>query len=951
MRIALLLVVGFCLTGSLALAGDEVDPLTTTPKLQPIAPPHAEFFEARIRPILVEQCFSCHGPKKQQSGLRLDSREGLLIGADSGPVVVPGQPEESPLIEAIGHDGTIKMPPKSKLPAQAIVNLTTWVRMGVPWPENTSSTAGARAGGSATGVAATAKNHWAFQPIKDSSPPVVKNTAWPRNSVDRFIVARLESKGLSPSPQADKRTLIRRATFDLTGLPPTPAEVESFEADTAPSSYARVIDRLLGSPRYGERWARYWLDVARYADTKGYILFQEADYHWAYTYRDYIIGAFNHDLPYDRFLIEQIAADRLPPEQGKRPLQALGFLTLGARFMGNIHDVIDDRIDVICRGLMSLTVTCARCHDHKFDPIPAQDYYSLYGVLASAREPTIPPEAFESPRTTVYAQFVRELEVRQRKLSEFVATKHHELVESARRRAAEYLIAAQRALDQPTTEDFMLLADANDLNPAMLVRWQAYLMRTRKEHDPVFAPWHALAVLPQREFASRAGPLIAQLNAESVVANTVQPVNPVVARALAGRPPRSLAEAASLYASVLGDVERIWQDAERQAALDGRTPGPLPVPALESLRQVFHGPDSPPNVVMLEYGDLGLLPDRPSQAKLQELRNAVQKWLTTGPGAPARALSVEDTPIPVESRVFVRGNPNNLGEPAPRQFLAALAGVERKPFRDSSGRLELAQAIASRNNPLTARALVNRVWMHHFGTPLVATPGDFGLRSEPPTHPKLLDHLAARFMDEGWSIKMLHRWIMLSTTYQQQSDDRSEGHALDPENALYWRMNRRRLDFEATRDALLAVSGRLDGTIGGPPMTSLTGTSATNRTLYGFIDRLNLPGLYRTFDFPDPTTTSPRRDQTTVAPQALFLMNHPFVIDAARSILTRPEIAAEQNVDTKIRLFYRLIYGRPPTDGDLVLAREFVAGLTPKSSRWQSFAQALLMANEFVFVD
>ena len=951
MWIPLVLATGFCLTRSLALVGDSVDPPMTTPKARSIALEYVEFFESRIRPILAEHCFPCHGPKKQQSGLRLDSGEGLLNGADSGPVVVPGRPEESPLIEAIQHGAPIKMPPKSKLPAQAIIDLTTWVRMGVPWPEPKSEigVTGAREG--TNPIAAAARGHWAFQIIKDLRSPAVKDLTWARTSVDRFILAQLEAKSLVPSPRADKRTLIRRATFDLTGLPPTPGEIESFEADTTPRSYERVVDRLLSSPRYGERWARYWLDVARYADTKGYILFQEADYHWAYTYRDYVIGAFNHDLPYDRFLIEQIAADRLPPVGGKRSLPALGFLTLGARFMGNIHDVIDDRIDVVCRGLMSLTVTCARCHDHKFDPIPAQDYYSLYGVLASTREPEIPPEAFESPRLAAYSQFVQELAVRQRKLSDFVAVKHRELVESSKRRAAEYLMAAQQALDQPTTEDFMLLADGNDLNPAMLVRWQAYLMRTRKERDPVFAPWHALAAIPQRDFAARGGPLIASLAVEAAGGHITRPINPVVVRALAARPPQSLAETAFVYARLLNNVDQAWQDVECRAKLNGRPSRPLPVPALESLRQVFHGTDSPSNVAMLDYGDLGLLPDRPSQAKLQELRNAVQKWLTTGPGAPPRALSVEDAPTPIESRVFVRGNSNNLGEPAPRRFLTALTGAERKPFRDGSGRLELARAIASRDNPLTARALVNRVWMHHFGNPLVATPGDFGLRSEPPTHPELLDHLAARFMDEGWSIKMLHRWIMLSSTYQQQSHDRSECHALDSENTLYWRMNRRRLDFEATRDALLAVSGRLDGAIGGPPTPSLTGTNATRRTLYGFIDRLNLPGLYRTFDFPDPTTTSPRRDQTTVAPQALFLMNHPFVIDAARDILTRPEIAAEQDVDTKVEQLYRLIYGRSPTNGDFALAREFVAGLTSESSRWQSFAQALLMANEFVFVD
>jgi hypothetical protein len=957
MRTFALWAAAFFLTGSLTLAGGEDGAPSIGSRSQTVAPQHAEFFEARIRPILAEHCFQCHGPKKQEAGLRLDSKAGLLKGNDAGPVVLPGRPEESPLIEAIRHDAPVKMPPKAKLPPQAIADLTTWVKLGVPWPESTrDSPTGTPAALAA--IAAAAKRHWAFQPVKDAPPPAVKGTDWPRNSVDRFILARLEAAGVSPSTRADKRTLIRRATFDLIGLPPSPEEVAAFEADTSASAYDRLIERLLSSPHYGERWGRYWLDVARYADTKGYVFFQDADFHWAYTYRDYVTSAFNHDLPYDRFLIEQIAADRLSPEQGKAPLSALGFLTLGSRFMGNVHDIIDDRIDTICRGLMSLTVACARCHDHKYDPIPTQDYYSLYGVLASAQEPLIPPEASLPPRTAVYAQYVLELEARRRKLAEFVAVKRRELVESSKLRVAEYLLAAQRALEQPSTEDFMLIADGTDLNPAMLVRWQVYLSRTRREHNPVFAPWHALAGLPERGFSARAAPLVARLAAAAAMSprpgtqpGGLAPVNPVVAHALAERVPRSSAELAQIYAKLLGNAEHLWQDAVRRATLEGRAPEPLPVPALESLRLEFHGPDSPLNVLVFPYGDLALLPDRPSQAKLKELRDALEKWLTAGPGAPPRAICVQDVPTPVEPRVFVRGTPNNLGEPVPRRFLAALAGADRKPFSDGSGRLELARAIASRDNPLTARVLVNRAWMHHFGTPLVTTPGDFGLRSEPPIQVQVLDHLAARFMDAGWSIKALHRLIMFSNTYQQRSDDRPAARGQDPENTLYWRMNRRRLDFEATRDALLAVSGRLDSKVGGAPMPSLTGTTTFRRSLYGFIDRLNLPGLYRTFDFPDPNATSPRRDQTTVAPQALFLMNHPFVIAAARAIVARPVVTAEAEADAKIVRLYRLIYGRAPGNEELVFAREFLSGPPTKPARWHALAQALLMANEFVFVD
>ncbi len=936
-----------CMTWPL-VSGRDDDSAPETAK-QSISAERADFFEAKIRPVLEENCFKCHGPRKQESGLRLDSRAAMLRGGDNGPVVVPGHPEESPLIEAIGHGGAIKMPPKSKLSPQAIADVTRWVQMGLPWPDSLQKSS---KGLVQDGAHARAKLHWAFQPVRDPLPPEVKAKAWPQTSVDRFILAKLEARELAPSPRADRRTLIRRTSFDLTGLPPAPEEIDAFETDKAPESFARLVDRLLASPRYGERWGRYWLDVARYADTKGYILFQDANYHWAYTYRDYVIRAFNHDLPYDRFLIEQIAADRLPAEEGEKPLAALGFLSLGGRFMGNIHDIIDDRIDVICRGLMSLTVTCARCHDHKFDPIPAQDYYSLYGVLASAREPEILPEASHPEQTPAYARFVKELESRRRKLSEFVAGKHREMVESTKLRAAEYMIAAQKALDQPTTEEFMLLADGNDLNPTMLVRWQVYLARMRRAREPVFALWNLLAALPEREFKEAAARLIRKYAATTASSgvNSAQPVNLVVLRALSERLPGSLAEAAQIYGQLLNGVEQVWQERSCRAALDGRVPEPLPDPGLESLRQVFHGPDSPSDVVMLPYGDLGLLPDRPSQAKLQELRNAVQNWLTTGPGAPARAMSLEDTPAPFNPRVFVRGNPNNLGEPVPRRFLAILAAGKREPFRDGGGRLDLARAITRPDNPLTARAIVNRVWMYHFGTPLVATPGDFGLRSEPPTHPELLDHLASRLIEEGWSIKSLHRRIMLSSTYQQQSQDRPGAAAIDVENTLYWRANRRRLDFEATRDALLAVSGRLSGWIGGPPMPSLTDTEP-RRTIYGFVDRLNLPGLYRTFDFPDPSTTSPRRDQTTVAPRALFLMNHPFMIEIARSTLARADIAGVSDFRSKVTRLFRLAYGRPANEEELTRIRRFLGESSTDQRHWQSLVQAILMANEFVFID
>jgi hypothetical protein len=909
------------------------------PKARPVTPQEAEFFESRIRPVLTENCFGCHGQAKQKAGLRLDSLQALLQGGDNGPVVLPGDPENSRLILAIRYSGELKMPPKGKLPPPAVEALTTWVRMGAPWPQTKNTLAG-------TASTEAWKRHWAFQPVRRPDIPETNDQTWPQSALDRFILARLEKSGLKPSAPVDRRTLLRRATFDLLGLPPTPAEIAAFEADRTPDAFARVVERLLASPHYGERWGRYWLDVARYADTKGYVFFEENNYPWAYTYRDYVIRSFNEDLPYDQFVLQQLAADRLPLGLDRRPLTALGFLTLGCRFMNNQQDILDDRIDVVTRGLLGLTVSCARCHDHKFDPIPSRDYYSLYGVFASSVEPTVPPLFEEPPRTKGYEAFAKELKTREEKLRQFVQSKHDELLRASRTRAADYMLAAHALQHQPSTEDFMLLADGGDLNPRMLDRWRAYLERTRKTQHPVFVLWHAFTVLPQKEFARKAAEITSRLEPSGA---WPQPINPLVRRAFAGKPPRTLAEVAHRYGELLNQTDKAWQTAIKQA-IESKKPSPpaLPDPSEEELRQVFHGAESPTNIAMNPVGDLDLLPDRPSQAKLQELRKAVETWRTTGAGAPPRAMVLEDASTPYSPRVFLRGNPNNLGDEVPRRFLALLSGRDRKPFHDGSGRLELARAIVDRRNPLTARVMVNRIWMHHFGNGLVGTPSDFGLRSEPPTHPELLDYLAGVFMENGWSIKHLHRLIMLSAVYQQRSDGRPECKRIDPENSLLWKMNRSRLDFEATRDALLAVAGTLDARTGGIPMKGFTNLTSTRRTVYAFIDRLNVPGLMRTFDFPSPDATSPQRATTTVAPQALFLMNNPFVLEQARRIVQKPELAGEKDLAQKIDRLYRLLYGRQPSPDEVRLG---VAYVGQSAAALEAYTQALLLTNEFVFVD
>lgn len=901
------------------------------------SPDDAQFFESQVRPVLAARCVKCHGPSKQESGLRVDSREALLTGGVSGPALEPGQPDESLLVQAIRYDADPKMPPQARLPGGERAALEEWVRRGAPWPASAKVVAPPDA-------FAAAKRHWSFQPLKRPSLPEVRSGEWPQSPLDRFVLARLEAKGLAPSPPADRRTLLRRASLDLIGLPPTHAELAEFLADGAPDAYARQIDRLLASPRYGERWGRHWLDVARYADTKGYVFFEDANFPWAYTYRDYVIESFNADLPFDRFVLEQLAADKLPGAD-RRALRGLGFLTVGGRFMANPHDIFDDRIDVVSRGLLGLTVTCARCHDHKFDPIRMTDYYALYGVMASCSEPNVPPLYADPPQTDEYRQFDQELRKREQALVAFLSDKHAEMVRGARRRAGEYLLAAHGAGGAPRTDDFMLLADGADLNPKMVERWQVLLDRTRKGSDPVWAVWHVLAALPPGEFAAQAPQRLAAL-----LADARRPVNALVAEAFRSAPPRSLAEAARVYGELLARIDAQWEDTRTKAA-PGATATTFADPAQEELRQALYGAGSPAHVPLNPAGDLDLLPDRASQDKWKQLLGAVEKFRASGPVAPPRAMVLEDLPEPCEPYVFLRGNPHNRGPAVPRRFLQVLSGDAARPFGAGSGRLELARAIADPNNPLTARVLVNRVWLHHFGRGLVTTPSDFGLRSDPPSHPELLDFLAASLVDGGWSLKALHRQIMLSATYQQQSAERAPCAAVDAENVLLWRMNRRRLDMESLRDSLLAAAGSLDAALGGPSVNLLASPYPTRRTVYGFVDRLNVPGMFRSFDFPSPDASTPQRDQTTVPPQALFLMNHPLVIEAAQGVLRRAEVASQAESPQKVAAVYRLLLGRDPDADEQRLAAEFLAQPVGGAAPWALWVQTLLMSNEFAWVD
>jgi hypothetical protein len=723
------------------------------------------FFEKKIRPVLVDNCYGCHGSKSHMGGLRVDSIADLLKGGGSGPAIVPGEPNKSLLMIAVRQSGLLKMPQGGKLSPSEVADIEAWVQMGAPWPGGSQS------------KAAEPEKLWSLQPVRKQPMPKVKRGAWVQNPIDAFVLAKLEARKLDPAAPADRLTLIRRVTYDLTGLPPTVGETEAFLADRSPKAYENVVDRLLASPRYGERWARHWLDVARYADSKGYVFNEDRNYPNAYTYRQWVINAFNRDLPYDRFIAQQLAADLLPEVingDDKTPLAALGFLTIGRRFLNSQPDIIDDRIDVTMRGFEGFTVECARCHDHKFDPIPTQDYYSLYSVFASSVEKASP--------------------------------------------------ISEKSIREP---------------------WERYTQKMEATEASV------------REIVS------AQVNRLRALTKDPGDSKPIGA-----------------------EIKQALQSFREEEAPDAAT--------LARLRPAFE----------------------PEQRdRLAGLQTELDSLKKNPPPTPELAMAMIDGPKPSDGVVFKRGNPGNRGEVAPRRFLLALSkpGVERDHWTSGSGRLELAKAIASRDNPLTARVLVNRVWQDHFGAGIVRTPSDFGHQGERPTHPELLDYLATTFMDSGWSIKKLQKLIVMSATYRQSSSASEQVVNADPENRLLGRMNRRRLDMEQMRDTLMDVAGRLDlSQLGGKSVDLWARPFTNRRAVYGFVERQNLPGTFRTFDFASPDSTSAKRFLTTVPQQALFFMNSPLCVEDAEALAQRREVVQATDDAQRIRRLYLLVYQRLP---------------------------------------
>ena len=920
-------------------------------------PEQLAFFETKVRPLLIKKCVECHGPDLQEAGLRLDSRSALLHGMEGSPAAVPGEPDKSRLIAVIKYDGNVQMPPDGKLDDEQLAVLTNWVKLGLPWPDEQPVAAAANSK-NATGkkpaetdamwggamdqrVARARAEHWAFQPVKRVEPPPVADAAWSQNPVDRFIAAKLHAAKLQPSPEADPATLIRRLSFDLTGLPPTAEEVEAFVRDYSPKTYAALVDKLLASPRYGERWARHWLDIARYADTKGYAFQQERRYPFAYTYRDYVINAFNDDKPYDQFILEQIAADKLPATAENKHLAALGFITCGRQYQG-MHDTLDDQIDVVTRGLLGLTASCSRCHDHKFDPIPTDDYYSLYGVFRSSMTPPELPLIGKPTPSKEYDEFVAELAKLEAAQKKFLAEATAKLADELRSNVGGYLskILLDR-LDKSSTKEAEFLFDAGDPRPLVLRRWRELLDATKKKPDPVFAAWHALDALKEAEFPAAAAKQIdAWSNDKNAAA--AKSVNRLIVAELKQNPPQKMLDVAKTYGTVFGHVHDEWKKQldPKQRKVGEPEPQQLADAAAEEVRQVLFREHSP---TVLNEDDLRQVLDRKTRNDYEALKKKVEEFVVMSPAAPPRAMVLVDAKGLYNPRVFLRGDASRPEREVPRQFLRILAGDERKPFTDGSGRLGLAQAIASRDNPLTARVMVNRIWLLHFGRGLVDTPSDFGVRTPPPSHPELLDYLASEFMNEGWSIKRIHRLIVTSQTYRQSSDAGEAvqaGLAVDPENRLLWRMNRRRLELEPMRDAMLAVAGRLDLTSLGRPVELWKQPYPTRRTVYGFIDRQDLPGVFGVFDFASPEVTIDQRPRTTVPQQALFAMNSPFVQEQAKHAAARKEIAAAPNDAARIESLYRTVLGRRPTTDETQRVERFlqeVGKLPPvtNSSLWQ----------------
>ena len=865
-----------------------------------------EFFETKIRPVLVEHCYKCHSAeaeksKKIKAGLFLDSAAGVRKGGDSGPIVVAGDSEKSLLMHALrGEKDASTMPPKGKLAKAIVEDFATWIKMGAPDPRS-----GEVAPGPGVVDIVKGRAHWAFQKPKLPAVPKVAGVDQP---IDAFVRAKLAEKGLTPAVPADRRALGRRITFDLIGLPPEPEELDAFVSDKSPEAIAKLVDKLLASPHYGERWGRHWLDVARYGEDQsinGVTMLN------GFRYRDWVIAAFNKDMPFDQFIRLQIAGDLVPESEGDIITRAAGagLFTLGLSLDNGANknplkeaDELDDRIDTLTRGVMGLTASCARCHDHKFDPIPTLDYYSLAGIFRRVGGKDVILATPEEVKAYETADKLWRQE--HGVMSKWLNEKNRLISEKQTPDIARYLTAVRGLLeagvqsgkkeDQPKIDT--AAADAR-IDRQFLQQWVAF-----------FEPNNAKNV-PEALKAWR----------------TVSPQN---APRLAGEFQKS--------------VETALETTKTQPA---PVKGAKPSPEAELVRVILHDGNSPFAAKIDTQEKRLSKEDADSLAvmkkKIADLQKAVPPKYAT-----VQALNGQGTGM----NVYLRGNPATPGAPAPPRFLQVLSAPDA-PTPVKFTRLDLAHAIASKENPLTARVIVNRVWGWHFGRGLVNTPSNFGVLGDRPTHPELLEWLAVQFMEHGWSLNWLHREIMKSATYQQASTAHAANEAKDGDNAYLWRANRRRLEIEPWRDSLLAVTGKLDRTVGGPS-TDLADAKNVRRTVFGRVSRYKLDGLLGTFDFPNANVSAEKRNVTTVPQQQLVVLNSDFFVNHAKAFADR--LKAFKTDPERVAAAHRLAFGRNPTEAEQKLAADFLA--TPpdpgdKLTRLEQYAQAILASNEFMYVD
>ena len=922
-----------------------------------------EYFETKVRPILVNSCGGCH-IDASKGGLSLASREGLLKGGDSGPAIVLNDPEKSLLIKAVHQTGDLKMPPKgAKLTADEIQALSDWIRMGAPWPQTNVAV---RVPGKQ--ITDDMRKFWSFLALQDPAVPEIKDPAlktWAKTDIDHFVLAKLEEKGLKPAAMADKRTLIRRATLDLTGLPPTQEEIDAFEKDSSPDAFAKVVDRLLASPRYGERWGRHWLDVARYGDDdirgldprgRGYMPLDGA-----WVYRDWVIKAFNDDMSYDQFVKRQLAGDLMEAHPTQDDLKGTGFLG-GAPWIWDQAEPIqgraderNERIDAVTRGFIGLTVACARCHDHKYDPILAKDYYSLGGIFANSTytEYNFVPDS----EVELAKQKLKDQNEKDEATQEFTKNAGDLVSKAYAAQTSTYMVAAWRVMGKPKSkvED---AADQAKLDPEMLDRWVKFLGK-KPLYYPDLKEWQLMVAEGGSEDQAKYLAEVFQKRVLSLElkAHAIEVENDKI-KAKAGVPTRrekdvkpnefetydQFCPGCTLELKVLPPEEaNLYTDMFVRSLSSGDAMEGRGDPALFS----FRGWELTRRLGPVEQAYLATLGGGGGGGRRGGAKENNDSY--------AFVHGMSDKPKLVDIAIDVRGNPHQQGDIAPRGFLTVLGPADKKPYTQGSGRLQLANDIVA--SPIAMRVITNRVWRWHFGTGIVNTPDNFGAIGDPPSDPALLEYLATQFQKNGMSIKKLQRMIMLSAVYQQSSKETPEEHTKDPLNRYYSHFSLQRLDAEQLRDSILFVAGDLSLKEVGGPATQL-GVDNTKRTVYAKVSRFRIDPFLQAFDFPNPTFTAEQRFSTNVPVQRLYFMNDPFVYKQAEVLTDR--VYSKGDDSARITAAYHYVFGRAPTDAELKTGLEFLKTTPDKPgymvnqepiSAWKEYCRVLFSSNEFEFLN